>query len=287
MVIKVSDSLSHSPNQVDNATELIGRSKYRRAVFERVCFGKRKTVSLDQIVSETKLPRQQLMNAAKLLADSGVIEQSKGHSTVYKKNSSLCKQKNKILSMAGNEEKKARFREKFIQKGHKVILKFSNKKSVDVMPISIEDIDQFKKIKDAPNQEYMDLKEDDVKKKLLSILREKGEFKDWGGEFYDFNTYVKINGKRLRAVFALKGRGKKIKKLRLKDMGKNGDQIDRMFMAAAQVFFVQFVGQIGEDIFISLENNAKAKSFTMGGEKIYYGAIDGNDTARIFKTFPN
>jgi len=189
--------------------------------------------------------------------------------------------------MAGNEEKKARFREKFIQKSHKVILKFTDKKSVNIMQISIENIDQFKKIKDTPNQEYMDLKEDDVKTKLLSILREEGVFKDWGGEVHDFSTYVKINGKRLRAVFALKGRGTKIKKLRLKDMGTNGDQIDRMFMAAAQVFFVQYVRQIGEDIFVSLENNAKAKSFAMGGQKIYYGAIDGNDTTRIFKTFPN
>jgi len=95
---------------------------------------------------------------------------------------------------------------------------------------------------------------------------------------------VKINGKRLRAVFALKGRGKKIKKLRLKDMGTNGDQIERMFMAAAQVFFVQFVGQVGEDVFISLQNNAQSKSFATG-QKIYYGVIDGNDTARIFKIF--
>lgn len=286
MVIKVSDSLSHSPNQIDTAAELIGRSKYKRAVFERVCFEKRKKVSLDQIVSETELPRQQLMNAAKFLADSGIIEQIKGHSTVYRKNSSLCKQTKKILSMAGNEEKKAKFRKKFFQKEGKVILKFSDKKRTDIISTSIEDIDQFKKIKDTPNQEYMDLKENDVKDKLIGILREKGEYKDWGGELYDFSTYVKINGKRLRAVFALKGRGKKIKKLRLKDMGKNGDQIDRMFMAAAQVFFVQFVGQVGEDIFNSLENNAKAKSFTMG-QKIYYGVIDGNDTARIFKTFPN
>jgi len=286
MTQKVSDSLSHSPNQIDNASEIIGKSKYKRAVFERVCFEKRKRVSLDQIVSETNLPRQQLMNAAKVLADNGVIEQMKGHSTIYEKNCSLCKQRRKILSLAGNEQEKTKFRKKFFKKEEKIIVKVYNKKSVDVIPISIENIDQFKKIKDTQNQDYMNLKEDDVKKKLIGILKEKGEYKDWGGEFYDFSTYVKIKNKRLRAVFALKGRGKKIKKLRLKDMGTNGDQIDRMFMASAQVFFVQFVGQIGEDIFNSLENNAKAKSFTTG-QKIYYGAIDGNDTARIFKTFPN
>ena len=284
MTQKVSDSLSHSLNQIDTASELIGKSKYKRAVFERVCFEKRKTISLDQIELETKLPRQQLLNAAKILVDNGIIEQTKGHSTVYEKNCSLCKQKKKILSLSGNEEKKKEFRKKFLKKEEKLVVKIYDRKNVDISLISIDDIEQFKKLKDTPNQEYMNLKEEDVKNKLLDVLQEKGEFKDWGGELYDLNTYVKIKNKRLRAVFALKGRGKKINKLRLKDMGTNGDQIDRMFMSAAQVFFVQFVRQIGEDIFISLETNAKAKSFS-SGQKIYYGAIDGSDTARIFKTF--
>ncbi len=286
MALRVSDSLSHNPRQIDTAAELIGSSKYKRAVFERVCFGKRKTVSIAQIVLETNLPRRQLMNAANFLADNGIIEQPKEHVTTYLKNCTLCNQRKKILSMAGNETKKDRFRKKFFQKENKTVIKIYNRKNVTISPISIDDIDEFNKIKNTPNQNYMNLKEDIVKKKLIKILREKGKYKDWGGEFYDLGTWIKINGKRLRAVFALKGRGKKITKLRLKDMGTNGDQIDRMFMASAQVFFVQFVGQVGEDIFVSLENNAKAKSFATG-QKIYYGVIDGNDTARIFKTFPN
>lgn len=106
MILKVSDSLSHNSSQIDTASEIIGRSIYKRAVFERVCFEKRKKVSLDQIESETNLPRQQLMNAAKVLADNGIIEQIKGHSTIYTKNCSLCKQKKKILSLSGNESKK-------------------------------------------------------------------------------------------------------------------------------------------------------------------------------------
>lgn len=283
--IKVSDSLSHNPDQTINASAIIGSSKYKRAVFERVCFEKRKQVSLDQIVKETNLPRQQLMNAAKTLADEGIIVQDKGHITIYKKNCSLCKKRNKILSMAGSETKSTEFRDKFLGRGQKnPVVKVYGEKSVNIKQISIEDIDQFKKIKDTPNQEYMDLKEEDVKQKLRSILQEPAEYKDWGGEFFDLGTYVKIQGKRLRTVFALKGRGKKITKLRLKDMGKNGDQVDRLFLATAQVFLVQFVGQIGEDVLHSLETNAKSKSFATG-QTIYYGIIDGNDTARIFKTY--
>lgn len=284
MINRFTDSLSHNPNQISTAAELIGSSEYKRAVFERVCFGKRKEVSIDQIVFETRLPRRQLMNAANFLADNGIIEQEKEHVTTYKKNCPLCNQRAKVLSLSGNEVKKANFRKKFLGKEDKIIVKIYNKKTVNATQISIENIDQFKKIKSTPNQTYMDLKEKDVKEKLSKILKEKGEYNDWGGEFYDLSTYVKINGKRLRAVFALKGRGKKINKLRLKDMGKNGDQIDRMFMADAQVFFVQFVRQVGEDIFISLKTNAMNKSF-MTGRQIYYGVIDGNDTARIFKTF--
>jgi len=66
-------------------------------------------------------------------------------------------------------------------------------------------------------------------------------------------------------------------------MGTNGDQIDRIFMAS-KVFFVQFVGQIEEDIFHSLENNSKSSTM---GQTIYYGVMGGNNTTRIFTTFPN
>ncbi|MDE2588286.1 MAG: hypothetical protein KGL95_01280, partial [Patescibacteria group bacterium] len=175
MILRVSDSLSHNPNQVDTAAELVGRSKYKRAVFERVCFEKRKQVSLDQIVKETGLPRQQLMNAANFLADNGIIEQPKEHATVYLKNCTLCNQRKKILGMAGNEAKKTKFRKKFLQKGNTSIIKIYDRKNISIEQISIEELDEFKKVKETLNQEYMDLKEDDVKKKLITILQEKGK----------------------------------------------------------------------------------------------------------------
>ncbi|MGI0011529.1 MAG: hypothetical protein ACREAE_09030, partial [Nitrosopumilaceae archaeon] len=68
------------------------------------------------------------------------------------------------------------------------------------------------------------------------------------------------------------------------DMGKNGDQILRMFRSPANVFFVQFVGQIDENVLSLMEQLAIAKSYATGNQ-IFYGIIDGSDTSRIFEAY--
>src|SRR5260221_444453 len=84
--------------------------------------------------------------------------------------------------------------------------------------------------------------EEKMKKGLMRILNETGKPpKDWGGEKNDlFTTKLKIDGARFHAAFALKGPGKKVKKLTSKDMGENGDQIQRLLRSSAQVVFVQY-----------------------------------------------
>ena len=91
-----------------------------------------------------------------------------------------------------------------------------------------------------------------------------------------------MKGKKYLAAFALKGKSKKkIAKLRPKDMGKNGDQVERLFTSPAQIFFVQFVGQLDELMIQTMEQQASLKSYYTG-QTIYYGVIDGNDTSKIF-----
>jgi hypothetical protein len=67
-------------------------------------------------------------------------------------------------------------------------------------------------------------------------------------------------------------------------MGKNGDQIERLFSSPAEIFFVQFVGQFHELMHSTMEQNATLKSFYTG-KTIYYGLIDGNETSTIFAKY--
>lgn len=127
--------------------------------------------------------------------------------------------------------------------------------------------------------------EDDVKELFKKIIGEKGIFKDWPGERNDLFTYVTLNGKRQLVAFAFKGKSKKsIPKLRPKDMGKHGDQVERLFSSPAEIFFVQFIGQIDESMIKTMEDQATLKSFYTG-KTIYYGVIDGSDTSKIFSKY--
>lgn len=109
-------------------------------------------------------------------------------------------------------------------------------------------------------------------------------FKDWGGEKSDlYSTRVKVGGKRLRAAIAFKGKATS-GKLVPKKMGKNGDQINRLFDEPAEVFLVVYGGQIDSSIISQMQAFAMAQA--MSGRKIYYGVIDGTDLGRLLAAYP-
>jgi hypothetical protein len=68
-------------------------------------------------------------------------------------------------------------------------------------------------------------------------------------------------------------------------MGKNGDQIQRLFKTPASVFIVQYWGQVSESVIEQMSEFAKAKS-AVEGSIIYYGIIDGDDSNRLLKAYP-
>jgi len=57
-------------------------------------------------------------------------------------------------------------------------------------------------------------------------------------------------------------------------MGKRGDQIQRLFRSPADVYMIQYWGQIDESIIEQMEKLATAKS-ALELRKIFYGVIDG------------
>lgn len=90
-------------------------------------------------------------------------------------------------------------------------------------------------------------------------------------------------------AFAFKGPGKKGKLVPGK-LGKNGDQIQRLFREAADVYIVQYHGQIDPSVPQQMQAHAVSKSHYTGGT-IYYGIIDGHDSERLrlaySKAFPS
>jgi hypothetical protein len=68
-------------------------------------------------------------------------------------------------------------------------------------------------------------------------------------------------------------------------MGKNGDQIQRLFEAPCEIFLVQYCRHVEPTVMAQMKQLAIAKSlFT--GDRIFYGIIDGIDSRRLVDTYP-
>ncbi len=68
-------------------------------------------------------------------------------------------------------------------------------------------------------------------------------------------------------------------------MGKNGDQIQRLFDSPADTFFVQYEGEIKESVVRQMEQLATAKS-VVSGAQVLFGTIDETDTWRLRQAYP-
>ncbi len=120
---------------------------------------------------------------------------------------------------------------------------------------------------------------------VAAILGEQGPFKDWGGESRDLSsTRVRLGGKRRIAAFAFKGPGQ-TGKLTPGKMGKNGDQIQRLVRCPAEIFIVQYWAQIDDSVIEQLKALVTLKSY-LEDEQLWWGVIDGNDSARLIAAYP-
>jgi hypothetical protein len=155
--------------------------------------------------------------------------------------------------------------------------------------ISIDDIDSFKNVKkiaasDVKNYVPLNLPESQIKQSIAEILGEPFISNDWGGETADlFSSHVVYQGKRLATGFLLKGPAIK-GTLKIKNLGKNGDQVVRMTNVTLDLYIIQFVGPIDQNVIEHLESQVVlAAQKAMRGR--YYCLIDGTDTARLLKAY--
>jgi hypothetical protein len=285
--LAVSDHASNANEQIDHAARTIGTSPARRSVFLAVYKGKRRIKTVGEIAESTGLTRKQVLTAGKQLVNRSIVGQTqKDGDTAYEKFSNYYSHKAKILSLAGNKVKLEKFPTKRNSRVSNLTILQRFAKQADFRLITIDDVDSFKRVQShKPNGNISPLiSENRFKHGVRRILGEVGEFKDWGGEKNDlYTTRVEIGGKRFAAAFAFKGPGKKGTLVPGK-MGKNGDQIQRLFESSADVFFVQYWRDIAESVVDQMKPLALAKSI-MTGKKVYFGIIDGVDSDRLLRAY--
>lgn len=125
------------------------------------------------------------------------------------------------------------------------------------------------------------LPEQTVKEFISTIIGEPYLEKDWGGELSDVLTSrVQLDGRSTTAAFLLKGRGSK-DTLRVRDLGKNGDQIRRLAKQVADLYVVQHVGHFDEAVVDSVRDMIVARRAERG-DHIVGSVWDGGDCARLF-----
>lgn len=299
MVMRVSDTASHRRDQIDNLAEILEDAPTRQALVRAVYFGKKHTKSVVELAGTLAkeirgMTPKRITEIGKPLvnlffAQDRIREKGKA-TTAYVKFDSVQRELGTILKLANDKRKRAAYHTKSRPKvtiaGHSVTVKvpFAPK----VRSVTIDEVREFsraRKVGVVPGQLSPErLPESKIKRGLIRLLGDDLDPKDWGGESNDiFTTRATVYGGRKRAAFALKGPAKK-GPLVPGMMGKNGDQIQRLFSSPAQVFFVQYEGEIKESILDLMGRLATAKALTE--RQVYYGIIDKTDTHRLRIAYP-
>jgi hypothetical protein len=151
--------------------------------------------------------------------------------------------------------------------------------------IWVDEIDSFAAIKGTRPPSWAqvhilkDIPERAIRQAFQEIIGEPFAENDWGGEHSDLDTTQLIwSGTRRAAVFAFKGPAK-FGVLHPGDMGKNGDQIDRLFHQNADIYVVQHCHKFAA----SVRNMMRMYATTMPGRN--FVMIDGADTYRILRAY--
>jgi hypothetical protein len=156
----------------------------------------------------------------------------------------------------------------------------------------VEDVDSFKSVRDVNpaavrhvlQDSRLELAEDEVQRALECILDVPFHKEDWGGEINDLYTAnVIVNGSRVPSAFLLKGKGLRSHTMEISDCGKNGDQLLRLKDSPAQLFIVQFIGNISESVVRDIAG--KVAELRSQGKSAWYCIMDGQDTARVLYAY--
>ena len=155
------------------------------------------------------------------------------------------------------------------------------------LEISVDSIDSFSRVCDVrPRLSEPDLQclravpETEIKAAFASIVNEPFVPKDWSGERSDMlSDRVRFRGQRIATAFLFKGPAQ-FRPMTLSELGKNGDQIDRLFTEPADLFVLQHCHQVTPPV----RGTMRAYAQQTGRPRLFC-IIDGFDTIRILKAY--
>jgi len=288
----VTDIRSNPNEQIAHAASLLKGGRYRRLIFQLIYKGKKQTKLVSELAVKASMSRVRVLQEGKSLSSNGIVKQVKiGGETAYEKDAFFAQNKKKILALAANKDRLKSFPTKYNPKlnpGRTLTLRVP-RRFIRIKQVTVDDIDSFSRIRSLRRdnaESPTPIAEGRFKAGIKAIIGESGHFRDWGGEKNDLlTTRVRINGRRMATAFAFKGKGQTgILTPRL--MGKNGDQIQRLFGSAADVFLLQYWGQISESVPEQMRAFASLNSIHYG-KTILWGTIDGQDTLRLVRAYPS
>lgn len=285
----VSDIRSNLPENIVAAATIVGKGAHRRAVFKAIYFGKKKWKTVAEIAKATGLSRLRVLQEGGKLAGNHIVEQGKANGdTAYAKDPVLSHHQRKILDAAIDVKKRERIPTKQNPQSSTVLRVVHSQSRPRPRKITIDDVASFKGVRsfDRPDPQLHlnKMPEARIKTAFKRIIGETHDFKDWGGEKNDlFTNKLRTSAARTTAAFALKGKATQ-GPLTPRKMGKNGDQIARLFGSEADVFFVVYHGKVDQSIHEQMHAHAIARSY--GGRLVRYGVIDGDDLNRLFQAYP-
>jgi len=147
------------------------------------------------------------------------------------------------------------------------------------------DIQEFAKMvpSDAPGWKESVMRqhaESTVKQWFAEIIGEPFVFKDWGGELCDFVTpRLHVKSHQVRTAFLLKGPAR-FSPMKLTHLGKNGDQLFRLFKEPAQLYILQHCHYVTAAVVHMMGMYAETSK-----PRAHFCIIDGHDTWRILRGY--
>ena len=286
MVHEVSDTRSNPGENLAHAANVLQKSEPRRNVFNVIYSSQKQYKTQEEISNKTGLSQVRVLQETAVLFNNSIITRHrKNGKYVYGKDKFYNQNRKKVIALATNKTKLSKLSTKSNPKTS-VIEKLSipKQKLQDVF-ITLDEITTFSKTQKAKSVDPQPLDELSFKHGIQNIIGEKGKFQDWGGEKNDLlTTLISVRGKKRRVAFAFKGKGTS-GVLTPNKMGKNGDQIQRLFETSADVFILQYWGSINERVLEQMEGWAQLKSYK-DEKKIFYGIINGADSMKIITSYP-
>lgn len=287
MVVAVNDVRSNPNEQVAHAVSVLKRSNALQTLFEAICRGGKKPKTVAQLMATTRFTHVKVLQLGGRLADEQLVHKTKRDGqTAYEKDRYLASKRTTIARLIRDPKKLAKLPTKYSARLSTGSIKITMPRvKIQIREITCDDFDQFSKVKKVATASARTISERNFKDGILKLIGESGKFQDWGGEPNDlYTTKLRHKGKRRSIAFAFKGPGT-TGVLTPRKLGKNGDQIQRLFLSPAEIFIVQYHGEIGQAVAEQMKAFASLNS-VREGKLIWYGMIDGDDSNRLLAAYP-